>query len=154
MLSGYSDANFARDIDTRRSTSGFIFRSAGAPISWQSRAQATIVRSSAEAEYIASAGAIKERVRSIVNTLPYNLTFKLLALLVLFCVSRINRSQVVALSTSRTPWERYHGKKIDYKRNLRASFGEYCQAYTNQADNSLDTRSIGGITVYDTGNTK
>ena len=62
VLSGYSDANFARDIDTRRSTSGFIFMLAGAPISWQSRAQATVALSSTEAEYIALAGAAQEAV--------------------------------------------------------------------------------------------
>ena len=62
VLSGYSDANFARDIDTRRSTSGFIFMLAGAPISWQSRAQATVALSSTEAEYIALAGAAQEAI--------------------------------------------------------------------------------------------
>ena len=31
VLSGYSDASFTRDIDTCRSTSGFIFILAGAP---------------------------------------------------------------------------------------------------------------------------
>ena len=62
ILSGYSDANYARDIDTRRSTSGFIFMLAGAPISWQSRAQATVALSSTEAEYIAFAGAAQEAV--------------------------------------------------------------------------------------------
>ena len=90
---------------------------------------------------------IKERVRGIVNTLPYKLPLKLLALLVLFCVSRINMCPTTALSSSITPWERYNGKKVDYKRNLRASFGEYCQAHTNQADNTLDSRTTGRITV-------
>ena len=62
ILSGYSDANFARDVDTRRSTSGFIFMLAGAAISWQSRAQATVALSSTEAEYIALAGAAQEAI--------------------------------------------------------------------------------------------
>ena len=56
------DANYSRDIDTRRSTSGFIFMLAGAPVSWQSRAQATVALSSTEAEYIAFAGAAQEAV--------------------------------------------------------------------------------------------
>ena len=62
ILSGYSDANFARDIYTRRSTSGIIFMLTGAPISWQSRAQATVALSSTEAEYIALAGAAQEAI--------------------------------------------------------------------------------------------
>ena len=60
LLSGYSDANFARDVDTRRSTSGFIFMIAGARICWQSCAQAIVALSSTEAEYIALAGAAQE----------------------------------------------------------------------------------------------
>ena len=62
ILSGYSDANFARDVDTRRSTSGFIFMLAGAAIFWQSRAQATVALSSTVAEYIALAGAAQEAI--------------------------------------------------------------------------------------------
>ena len=46
ILSGVSDAKFARDIDTRRSTFGFIFIFAGASISWRSRAQAHVALSS------------------------------------------------------------------------------------------------------------
>jgi len=62
ILSGFSDANFARDTDSRRSTSGFIFMLAGAPISWQSRAQATVALSSTEAEYIALSAAAQEAI--------------------------------------------------------------------------------------------
>ena len=62
IFSGYSDANYARDVDTRRSTSGYIFMLPGAPISWQSRAQATVALSSTEAEYIALAGAVQEAI--------------------------------------------------------------------------------------------
>ena len=39
---------------------------------------------------------IKERVRGIVNTLPYRLPSKLLGLLVLFCVNRINMTPSAA----------------------------------------------------------
>ena len=62
ILSGYSDANYAWDVDTRRSTSGFIFMLAGALISLQSRAQATVALSSTEVEYIALAGAAQEAI--------------------------------------------------------------------------------------------
>ena len=62
ILSGYSDPNYASDVDTRRSTSGSIFMLAGAPISWQRRAQATAALSSTEADYIALAGAVQEAI--------------------------------------------------------------------------------------------
>ena len=76
VLFGYSDANFARDIDTRRSTSGFIFMLAGAPISWQSRAQATVALSSTEAEYIALAGAAQEAIWFLQVLREFKFTFK------------------------------------------------------------------------------
>ena len=95
---------------------------------------------------------IKERVRGIVNTLPHRLPSKLLPLLVLFCVNRINMTPSVATVSDASPWERFYRKKIDYKKNLRAGFGEYCQAHTNMADNTLSPRTTGGLTMYDTGN--
>lgn len=45
------DADWAGDQITQRSTTGFIFRLAGGPISWKSRLQPTVALSSTEAEY-------------------------------------------------------------------------------------------------------
>ena len=36
---GYVDADYARDVESRRSVTGFLFFLAGAPISWQTRQQ-------------------------------------------------------------------------------------------------------------------
>ena len=36
-LSGYSDANWAGDLDSRRSTTGYVIYAAGGPIAWQSK---------------------------------------------------------------------------------------------------------------------
>ena len=52
-LTGYSDADWAGDLDDRHSTSGNLFIMAGATISWTSKKQATVALSTAEAEYIA-----------------------------------------------------------------------------------------------------
>ena len=41
-LIGYSDADWAGDIVSRKSTSGYIFKLAGAAVSWQSRRQRTV----------------------------------------------------------------------------------------------------------------
>jgi hypothetical protein len=54
-LIGYSDADMARDIDTRKSTNGVIFFLGGNPITWQSTKQKVVALSSCEAEYIAAA---------------------------------------------------------------------------------------------------
>jgi hypothetical protein len=59
-LLGFGDANYAGDLDTRRSTTGFVFTLAGGAISWSSKLQATVAASTTEAEYIAAASTIKE----------------------------------------------------------------------------------------------
>lgn len=61
-LVGYTDSDWGGDKETRRSTSGYVFTLAGAPISWTSRRQNTVALSSTEAEYIAAAEATKEAV--------------------------------------------------------------------------------------------
>ena len=59
---GFSDADWAADLDDRKSTSGYIFHLSGAAISWRNKKQACVALSIAEAEYIALAGAAQEAV--------------------------------------------------------------------------------------------
>ena len=61
-LVGYTYSDWGGDKETRRSTSGYVFTLAGAPISWSSGRQSTVALSSTEAEYIAAAEATKEAV--------------------------------------------------------------------------------------------
>lgn len=48
---GHVDADWAGDKDTRRSTTGYIFKLFGGAISWRSKLQPTVALSSTEAEY-------------------------------------------------------------------------------------------------------
>lgn len=59
-LTGYSDSDFAGDVDTRKSTTGYIFNMNGGPITWCSQKQKTIALSTTEAEFVAACEAAKE----------------------------------------------------------------------------------------------
>ncbi|KAG8493305.1 hypothetical protein CXB51_010827 [Gossypium anomalum] len=50
-LVGYADANWGLDFDDRRSTSGFCVYFGDTPVSWCSKKQQVVSRSTAEAEY-------------------------------------------------------------------------------------------------------
>ncbi|KAB2607785.1 hypothetical protein D8674_010953 [Pyrus ussuriensis x Pyrus communis] len=56
-LLAYSDADWAADINTRRSITGYIVFLSSNPVSWQSKKQGSVSRSSTEAEYKALANA-------------------------------------------------------------------------------------------------
>lgn len=58
---GYSDADWAGCLDTRRSTTGALWLIGGA-VSWQSKKQATTALSSTEAEYMALTAAAKDGI--------------------------------------------------------------------------------------------
>lgn len=56
----YCDADWASDIDDRKSRSGIVVILAGGAISWESKKQSVVAMSSAEAEYISLSSTVKE----------------------------------------------------------------------------------------------
>jgi transposase InsO family protein len=57
---GYSDSDYAGDLDTRKSTESYVFMMAQGPISWRCKRQNIVTLSSTEAEYCAAGSAAKE----------------------------------------------------------------------------------------------
>lgn len=62
VFEAFSDADFAGDIETRKSTTGTVCKHAGAAITWQSQKQQCVSLSTTEAEYVSAAACAKEIV--------------------------------------------------------------------------------------------
>ena len=57
ILRGYVDADWGGCLETRRSTTGYVFQLNGAAVVWSSKRQQTVACSTVEAEYIATSEA-------------------------------------------------------------------------------------------------
>jgi hypothetical protein len=88
LLTGFSDANFAGDVDARKSTTWIIFFLTNSLITWQSMKQKVVTQCSYESEYIAAA----------------NMTCQML------CLARVLAE--VQGSTSSTPLLRVDNKSV------------------------------------------
>ena len=55
QLVGYSDSDYAGDVDDRKSTSGSVFLLSSGAVSWSSRKQPIVTLSTTEAEFVAAA---------------------------------------------------------------------------------------------------
>jgi hypothetical protein len=73
QLVGYADADWARDIDSRRSTTGYVFMLGSYPVTWKSKLQVTPALSTMEAELMAITAANQEAqwIRKLLNDIGY-----------------------------------------------------------------------------------
>ena len=73
-LHGYSDADFAGDIATRKSTAGYVFFCANGPISWKSARLTAVTLSVTESEYYGLTNAAKEAkwIAQLLSELTYD----------------------------------------------------------------------------------
>ena len=60
LPTGWCDASFAEDITDRKSTGGHVFILYGAAVSWRSKKQSSVARSTVEAEYVECSEASSE----------------------------------------------------------------------------------------------
>ena len=73
-LTGFCDADYGGDIDTRRSRSGYLFKLGANLIAWSSQGQKCTAQSTTEAEYIATCMATKEAIwlRCLLSSIGYS----------------------------------------------------------------------------------
>ena len=73
-LTGYSDADWAGDVNTHRSTTGYVVMLNNGAVAWKSQRQATVALSTMESEYMALTEATKELkwLRTLLAELGYS----------------------------------------------------------------------------------
>uniref|UniRef100_A0A3Q7H6Q9 Reverse transcriptase Ty1/copia-type domain-containing protein n=1 Tax=Solanum lycopersicum TaxID=4081 RepID=A0A3Q7H6Q9_SOLLC len=62
LVTGYSDSDYAGDVDIRRSMTGYVFTLGRSVVSWKATLQPTVTLSTTEAEYMALTEAAKEGI--------------------------------------------------------------------------------------------
>ena len=95
---------------------------------------------------------VKEKVRAVVNTLPYNLTEKLEGWLVRYAVNRIVLVPTRNTVDYASPREKLYGRKINVDKELKHGFGDYVQVHTDNIDNTNKARTAGAIALMSAGN--
>jgi len=92
---------------------------------------------------------IKERFRAVKNGLWFVLPLILVRWLVYYCVSRINMLPSHQHSDLTSPKENFTGRKVDFKRDLRLSFGDYVHVHEDRAiTNTSQSRTEEAICVF------
>ncbi|KAJ4715440.1 Retrovirus-related Pol polyprotein from transposon TNT 1-94 [Melia azedarach] len=62
LVRGFSDSDYAGDVDSRRSMTGYVFTLGSSVVSWKATLQPTVTLSTTEAEYMALTEAAKEGI--------------------------------------------------------------------------------------------
>ncbi|KAK8923585.1 hypothetical protein KSP39_PZI019845 [Platanthera zijinensis] len=122
-LVAYSDADYAGSLDDRRSTSGFCTYFGGHLITWRSKKQVVVARSSAEAEYRAMASVVSELtwIESLLANLDVRLSSPALLLCDIQAAIHIAKNPVFHERTKHIEVdchfirEKVHVKKIELK---------------------------------------
>ncbi|XP_069146024.1 secreted RxLR effector protein 161-like [Solanum lycopersicum] len=62
LVTSYSDSYYARDVDTKRSMTGYVFTLGGSVVSWKATLRPTVTFSTTKVEYMALTEAAKEGI--------------------------------------------------------------------------------------------
>ena len=96
---------------------------------------------------------VKERVRAYMShQLPFTLTTLGVAMLVLFCVSRLNYQTSGIGYRDESPRVSFSGRQVDQLLDFRVAFGEYAQCTVPNTDSTMNARTEDCIVMLPTGN--
>ena len=85
---------------------------------------------------------VKERVRAYLQSIPYQLMFSLLRYLVEYVTLMLNFEPNSKREDTTSPFELFRGLKIDYKKQLRISFGDYAESHDPHiTSNTMQSRT-------------
>ena len=94
---------------------------------------------------------VKERVRAVINTLPYDLTEKLEEWAVKAAIYSVNLVPTKNAAGYESPREKLHGQYIDAASDLRHAFGDYVHVHEEVIDNTMRARTQAAIALRPTG---
>jgi hypothetical protein len=141
---GYCDSDWAGDVSTHRSTTGYIYFIANAPISWKTAWQHAVTLSSTEAEYYTFTEAAKEAKwhQSLLEELKY--TDKDV------CPAVLYRDNTGSLDLSENPLHHRRSKHIQICIHyIQEQVAEGCidLGYVPSAEMTADrlTKPLGGL---------
>ena len=94
-------------------------------------------------------GSLKGRLRSIHYSTLWNLPYTLLRYEVKYAKLMLSITPHHGRADTTSPYELFYGRKVDFKRQLRLSFGDYAEVYNNQttASNTLEERAVSCIAL-------
>ena len=96
---------------------------------------------------------VKERLRAYIShQLPFTLTYLGVAMLVLFCVSRLNYQVSGIGGMTESPRVIFSGRQTDGKMDFRAGFRECAQCTVSNTNSTMEPRTEDCIVMLPTGN--
>lgn len=99
---------------------------------------------------------VKERIRAILNTLPYELPRNILQWLVYYVIVRLNSLPCHTRMDPTPPRQILLGRKIDALKDLALEFGAYVQVHAVDVmttTNTMQSRTEGALSLMPEGNT-
>ena len=96
---------------------------------------------------------VKERMRAIINALPFSVAARFMRYLVFFVVTRLGLIPRAADGSRICPRERFTGQKIVFNKELSLCFGDTVQIFSKPAVlNSMEERCFSAMALYPCGN--